>query len=96
LLFKKFSLFPLQILSTFRVSPPKTPYPIPPASMRVLPHSPTPHSLPWHFPTLGHQTFTGPMASPPIDAQPDPLELPDIKPPTKEYTWRDPWLYPHM
>jgi hypothetical protein len=24
--------------------------------------------------------------------QPDPPELPGTKPPTKEYTWRDPWL----
>ena len=23
-------------------------------------------------------------------------ELPGTKPPTKEYTWRDPWLQPHM
>jgi hypothetical protein len=23
-------------------------------------------------------------------------ELPGSKPPTKEYTWRDPWLQPHM
>ena len=28
--------------------------------------------------------------------QPDPPELPEIKPLTKEYTWRDPWLQPHM
>jgi hypothetical protein len=25
-----------------------------------------------------------------------PPELPGTKPPTKEYTWRDPWLQPHM
>jgi hypothetical protein len=24
--------------------------------------------------------------------QPNSPELPDTKPPTKEYTWRDPWL----
>lgn len=36
-----------------------------PASMRVFPHPPT--SPPWHCPTLGHQAFTGPRASPPID-----------------------------
>jgi hypothetical protein len=24
------------------------------------------------------------------------LELPGAKPPTKEYTWRDPWLQLHM
>jgi len=28
--------------------------------------------------------------------QPDTAELPDTKPPTKKYTWRDPWLQPHM
>ena len=28
--------------------------------------------------------------------QPDPPELPGAKPPTKEYTWRDPWLQPHI
>ena len=27
---------------------------------------------------------------------PPPPELPGIKPPTKEYTWRDPWFQPHM
>ena len=31
-------------------------------------HSPTPASLSWHSPTLGHPAFTGPRASPPIDA----------------------------
>jgi hypothetical protein len=25
----------------------------------------------------------------------NPLELPGTKPPTQEYTWRDPWLQPH-
>jgi hypothetical protein len=28
--------------------------------------------------------------------RPDTLELPGTGPPTKEYTWRDPWLWPHM
>jgi hypothetical protein len=28
--------------------------------------------------------------------QPVPLELLGTKPPTKEYTWWDPWLQPHM
>ena len=28
--------------------------------------------------------------------QPDLSELPGTKPPTKEYTWRDPWLQLHM
>jgi hypothetical protein len=39
------------------------------ASMRVLPHPPTPTSPPWHSPTLGHPEFTRPRASPPIDVQ---------------------------
>ena len=30
-------------------------------------HPPTPTSLPWHSPTLGHGVFTGPRASPLID-----------------------------
>jgi hypothetical protein len=28
--------------------------------------------------------------------QPEPPELPGVKLPTKEYTWRDPWLQLHM
>jgi hypothetical protein len=28
--------------------------------------------------------------------QPDSPKLPGTKPPTKEYTWRDPWLQLHM
>jgi hypothetical protein len=28
--------------------------------------------------------------------QPDPPELPGTKPPTKEYTWKDPWLQPQQ
>jgi hypothetical protein len=28
--------------------------------------------------------------------QTNPPELPGTKPPTKEYTWRDPWLQPHI
>jgi hypothetical protein len=28
--------------------------------------------------------------------QPDLPELPGTKPPTKDYTWRNPWLQPHM
>jgi hypothetical protein len=28
--------------------------------------------------------------------QPDPPDLPGTKPPTKEYTWKDPWLQLHM
>jgi hypothetical protein len=28
--------------------------------------------------------------------QPVPPELPRTKPSTKKYTWRDPWLQPHV
>ena len=28
--------------------------------------------------------------------RPDPLELPGTGTPTKEYTWRDTWLWPYM
>jgi hypothetical protein len=49
---------------------PQNPYFIlpPPASMRVFFHPPTSASLPSNSPTLGHQAFTGPRASPPTDA----------------------------
>ena len=50
------------MLSPFLVSPPKIPYPL------FCPPAPT-YSASWprHSPTLGHRTFTGPRASPPID-----------------------------
>ena len=51
------------MLSPFLVFPPEIPYPLPP----LLPNPPTPASWPWHSPILGHRTFTGPRASPPID-----------------------------
>jgi hypothetical protein len=50
-----------QMLSPFLVSPRETPYPI-------HPPSPTSASPPWHSPTLGERAFTGPRASPAIDA----------------------------
>jgi hypothetical protein len=58
-----FSLFTFQMLSPFLVSPPKIPY------LLHLPLFPTHtlHSWSWHSPLLGHKTFTGPRASPPID-----------------------------
>jgi hypothetical protein len=54
----------------FHVSPSEPPYSIPhsPASMRVLPYSPTPIFSSCHS-TLGHQTPSGPRASPPTDVQ---------------------------
>ena len=54
------------MLSPFLVSPPKIPYPLPPPPAPQPTHS---HSWPWHSPILGHRTFTGPRASPPIDDQ---------------------------
>ena len=52
------------MLSLFLVSPPKILflYPLP-----LLTNPPTPASLSWHSPTLGHQAFTRPRASPLID-----------------------------
>ena len=49
----------------------RNPYPIAPplAPMKVVPppHLPTLTFLPWHSPTLGHQTPSGPRAAPPTD-----------------------------
>jgi hypothetical protein len=59
-----FSLFTLLILSPFLISPQNPPCPIP---LPLLTNPPTPTSLTWHSPTLGHQAFTRPRASPPID-----------------------------
>ena len=42
-----------------------TPYLIP---APLLTNLPTPAYLYWHSPTLGHRAFSGPRASPPIDA----------------------------
>ena len=49
---------------------PGYPYPTPTTSRRLFPNQPT-HSAspPRCSPTLGHQAFTGPRASSPIDAQ---------------------------
>jgi hypothetical protein len=54
----------LQILSPFHISPLKSPYPIP---LPLLTNPPTPASLSWRSPTLGHLVFTRPRASPLID-----------------------------
>ena len=54
------------MLLPFLVSPMKIPYSIP---TPLLTNLPTPTSLSWHSPTLGHQAYTGPSASPPTDAQ---------------------------
>jgi hypothetical protein len=58
------SLFKFQMLSSFLISHPKTPYSLSPP---LLTNPPTSASWAWHSPILGHRTFTGPRASPPID-----------------------------
>jgi hypothetical protein len=64
-------LFTFQMLSLFQVLHLKTP--IRPLSLLLWGcspmHPPTLASLPWYCTTLGHQTFTKPRTSPPIDAQ---------------------------
>jgi hypothetical protein len=52
------------MLFSFLVSPPKTTYTLP---FPLFTNPPTPASWPWHSPTLGHQAFTEPRVSPPID-----------------------------
>jgi hypothetical protein len=51
------------MLSPFLVSPLKISYPLPPHPALQPTHS---HSWSWHSPILGHRTFRGPRASPPI------------------------------
>jgi hypothetical protein len=41
--------------------------PLSPSPIILLTNPPTPASWPWHSPILGHKTFTGQRASPPID-----------------------------
>ena len=52
------------MLSPFLVSPLKIPYLLLPPPVPQPTYS---HSWSWHSPILGHRTFTGPRASPPID-----------------------------
>jgi hypothetical protein len=59
-----FSLFTFQMLYPFLVFPLKVPYPLLPPPAHQPTHS---HRWSWHSPTLGHRTFTGPRASPPLD-----------------------------
>jgi hypothetical protein len=68
------------MLSPFLVSPLKTPHPLP-----LITNPPIPISWPWHSPILGHRTFTGPRASPPID---DRLGHPLL------YMQLEPWVPP--
>jgi hypothetical protein len=66
-------LFTFQLFSPFQVSTSETPYPILPTCLyEGAPppiHLPTPIFLPWHSPTLGHQTPLGPRTTPPSDIQ---------------------------
>ena len=60
------------MFSPFQISTSETlcPNPPPPASMRVLPHPPTPSVfLPWHCPTLGQWIPSGLRASRPSNVQ---------------------------
>ena len=63
-----FSLFTFKILSAFLVIPLKItlPYPLT-HPLPLLTNLLNPTFWPWHSPTLGHRTFTGQRASPPID-----------------------------
>jgi hypothetical protein len=62
-LYLHFKCYPLSWFSLWK-SPLSIPFPLP-----LLTNPPTPTSWPWHSPTLGHQAFTGPRSSPPIDDQ---------------------------
>jgi hypothetical protein len=55
-----FSLFTFQILSSFLISLLKVALSHPPP---LLTNPPTPASLSWHSPTVGHHAFTRPRAS---------------------------------
>jgi hypothetical protein len=59
-------LFTFQMLSPSLVATPNPPVP---SLLPLLTNPPTPASLYWHFPTLGHRAFTGPRASHHIDVQ---------------------------
>ena len=65
-----------------------------PLSYPRSPCSPTHPLLSWHFLTMGHQAFTGPRASPPIDVQQGhPLLMPlePYVPPCVLFSW---WFSP--
>jgi hypothetical protein len=60
------------MLSPFQVTPPEPPIPLTlPLSLwgYYLTHPPTPVLLPWHSPTLGHRTTSGPRVTHPTDVQ---------------------------
>ena len=80
------------MLSLFLVTPLKIPYLLP---LSLLNNPPTPDSWPWNFPILGHRTFTGPRASPPIDDQLDhPLLHMQLEPWVPPYVFFGWWFSP--
>ena len=65
-------------------------------TLPLLTNPPTPDSLSWHSPTLGHRAFKGPRASSPIDVQQGhPLLNMGLEPgvpPCGNFGWRfSPW-----
>ena len=65
---------------------PRFPSPLPLLLWGCSPtHPPTPTSLPWYSPTLRHQAFTGPRASPPTYVQKGHPLL---------HMWLEPWVPP--
>ena len=86
------------MVSPFQLSLSDIPYPMtsPPAPIRLLSHLPTPIFPPWHSPTLGYQTPSGPMASPPTDVQqvhplPHIWPEPQVPPCVFFAWWSSPW-----
>ena len=78
------------MLPPFLISPLKIPYPLP-----LLTNPTTPASWPCHSPMLGHRTFTGPRAFPPIDDQVGhPLLLMQLEPQIPPCVFFDWWLSP--
>ena len=64
-----FYVLTFQMLSPFPPLSPPTHFPCFCEDATAPFHPPTPTSTPWHSPTLGKQTFTGPRIFPPIDAR---------------------------
>jgi hypothetical protein len=46
--------------------------------------------------TEGTERFCRPIGGATVSTCQTPMELPGTGPPTKEYTWRNPWLQLHM
>jgi hypothetical protein len=78
-------------LLSFPFQPPSIPSPLP-----LLTNPPTPTSLSWHSPTLGHQVFSRPRSSPLIgDQQGHPLLHMQLEPWVPRFVvfgwWFSPW-----